>query len=321
MYNPMEERRSWAKPMRRSRSGLRREREWERALLPLALGLSIPVLVALLILAGSDQIAGSQGGPPPPPAPASPSSAPPSARAQVQTQPQEILERAVAALYPENFVALTKLENIDIEAETGEVEVKEPVYKFRIYRKGSDKTLVEILEPEEAEGQAILRLGDELWIFYPSICQLLPLGTKAPLFGTAFSFGDLARLDLVQDYTPTLLGVEELEDQQAYKLELTAVDETIAYARVLYWVAVESFLPLRAEFYTISGKLLRILTYAEPRELAGAVRPSRYIMESTLEEGAQTVMTILEMEEKAPEELPDELFTAEHLLEGCEEQG
>jgi outer membrane lipoprotein-sorting protein len=232
----------------------------------------------------------------------------PLAHSQEELTAQEILERAVAALYPENFVAVTQLENVGTEEE-------QPVYKFQVYRKGSDKVLLKILEPEEAEGQAILRLGDEIWIFYPTICKLLPLGSKAPLFGTAFSFGDLARLDLVQDYMPTLLGVEELEDQQAYKLELEAVDETIAYARVLYWVMVESFLPLRAEFYTISGKLLRILTYTEPRELAGAIRPSKFIMESTMEE-IRTIMTILEME--ARDDLPDELFTEEYLLETCE---
>jgi len=232
----------------------------------------------------------------------------PLAHPQEAPAAEEILERAVAALYPENFVAVTTLENVGGEEE-------QPVYRFQVYRKGSDKVLLKILEPEEAAGQAILRVGDELWIFYPTICKLLPLGTKAPLFGTAFSFGDLARLDLIQDYTPTLLGVEELEGQEAYKLELEAVDETIAYAQVLYWVAVESFLPLRAEFYTISGRLLRVLTYAEPREFAGALRPSKFIMESTLEE-IRTIMTILEME--ARDDLPEELFTEEYLLGTCE---
>lgn len=232
----------------------------------------------------------------------------PSAYPQEGPTAEEILERAVAALYPENFVATTELENVGGEEE-------QSVYKFQVYRKGSAKVLLKILEPEEAAGQAILRVGDELWIFYPTICKLLPLGTKAPLFGTAFSFGDLARLDLVQDYTPQLLGIEELEGQEAYKLELTAVDETIAYAKVLYWVEVESFLPLRAEFYTVSGRLLRILTYAEPRELAGALRPSKFIMESTISE-VRTIMTILEME--ARDDLPDELFTEEYLLGTCQ---
>lgn len=232
----------------------------------------------------------------------------PFAYPQEEPTAQEILERAVAALYPENFIAVTELENIGGEEE-------QPLYRFQVYRKGSDKVLLEILEPEEAAGQAILRVGDQIWIFYPTICKLLPLGTKAPLFGTAFSFGDLARLDLVQDYTPQLLGIEELEGQEAYKLELTAVDETIAYARVLYWVAVENFLPLRAEFYTISGKLLRVLTYTEPQELAGALRPSKFIMESTISE-VQTIMTFLEME--ARDDLPDELFTEDYLLGTCE---
>lgn len=229
------------------------------------------------------------------------------AHPQGELTAQELLARAVAALYPESFIARTQLESLGGEE-------AQPVYQFRVYHESPDKTLLEILAPEEVQGQAILRLGDELWLFYPTICKLLPLGAKEPLFGTAFSFGDLARLDLVQDYTPALVGLEELGGQRAYKLELTARDETVAYARVLYWIEVESLLPMRAEFYTASGRLLRILTYAEPRELAGAVRPSKFIMASTLEE-TETVMTILEME--ARDDLPDELFTEAHLLGTC----
>lgn len=235
---------------------------------------------------------------------------------QAQTQTgltaQEILEKSVKATYPEIFVAISLIENIKPGEQTQS-------YKLQIFKEGSDKTLIEILEPETEKGQKILRVGDDIKIFFPDICKLLPLGTKTSLLGTIFSYGDIARLDLVQDYDPTLIGTETVNGRPAYKLELKAKDETIAYATALYWVDVETFLPLRAEFYTLSAKLLKFVTYTEPKELAGAIRPSKIIMESILEAGAKTIMTILEMELK--EDLPDELFTEEYHTKGCAKEG
>ena len=40
-----------------------------------------------------------------------------------------------------------------------------------------------------------------------------------------------------------------------YKLELKAKDRSVAYDRVVYWVRSDgTFFPVRAEYYTISGR-------------------------------------------------------------------
>lgn len=224
-----------------------------------------------------------------------------------QPSAEEILKKSIESSYPEQFVSVNKLENF----EKGKLE---SVYELRVFKKGSDKALLEVLAPEDAKGQKILRVGDEVVILFPENCRIVPLSARQNVLGTSFTVADVLRVDLVKDYNAKLLGTERVQDRSAYKLELTAKDETVPFARILYWVDVENFLPIKAEFYTETGKLLRRALYEERKQLAGALRPSKITIENALEAGTKTVMTIVEMEIK---DLPDSMFTKEALLESC----
>lgn len=224
-----------------------------------------------------------------------------------QPSAEEILKRSVESSYPEQFVSVNKLENF----EKGELL---SAYELKVFKKGSDKALLEVLAPEDAKGQKILRVGDEVVILFPENCRIVPLSARQNVLGTSFTVADVLRVDLVKDYNAKLVGTERVQDRPAYKLELTAKDETVPFARILYWVDAENFLPLQSEFYTETGKLLRRAIYAERKELGGALRPSKITIENALEAGTKTVMTISEMEIR---ELPDSMFTKEALLESC----
>lgn len=224
-----------------------------------------------------------------------------------QPTAEEILKKSVESSYPDQFVGTNKLENF----EKGRLA---STYQMRIFKKGSDKALLEVLAPEEAKGQKILRVGNDVVILFPENCRIIPLAARQSILGTGFIVADVLRVDLVKDYNAKLLGAEKIQERQAYKLELTAKDDTVPFARVLYWADAENFLPLRSEYYTETGRLLRTAVYEERQQLAGALRPSKIAIENALEAGTKTVMTILEMEVKG---LPDSMFTREALLESC----
>lgn len=224
-----------------------------------------------------------------------------------QPSAEEILKKSVESSYPDQFVSVNKLENF----EKGELA---SAYELRVFKKGSDKALLEVLAPEDSKGQKILRVGDEVVILFPENCRIVPLSARQNVLGTSFTVADVLRVDLVKDYNAKLVGTERAQDRPAYKLELTAKDETVPFARILYWVDTENFLPLKAEYYTETGKLLRRALYEERKELAGALRPSKITIENALEAGTKTVMTIVEMEIK---DLSDSMFTKEALLESC----
>jgi hypothetical protein len=93
-------------------------------------------------------------------------------------------------------------------------------------------------------------------------------------------------------------------------LELTAVDRGVTYARVLSGCAASNGAPHKAEFYSLSDKLLKTCIYDEYKMLGGKLRPTRLIMQDALKQGEQSVLEYSSMQLR---ELPDKIFTKEYL--------
>ena len=181
--------------------------------------------------------------------------------------------------------------------------------KFCVLSRGNENTIVLSTEPASERGQALLMRGRDLWIFMPSVSQPVRLSLAQRLTGQVAN-GDLARANLAGDYIPTIIGREELDGQAAVVLSLSAVDRGVTYSRVKYWVAEKDSRPLKAEFYALSGRLLKTARYEEFRQMAGAIRPTRLVMEDALKKGEISVLTYENMNVR---DLPERMFTREYL--------
>lgn len=234
------------------------------------------------------------------------------AGAQESPSAQDILQHVTDVLFPPLSVSVAQMES----ARPDEDAI---ALAFQLWRKGSAKALLEVLSDGVQKGQKILRNGDLTLIFFPNICKTLPLDSKQSLFGSSFNVGDLARLDFAADYEATLLGTQDTDGVAAYELELKAMVSDTTYDRILFKVRVEDLMPLSADFYTLSGKLLNQMVFSDVQELAGQLRPATRVMTSTAEPDAKTTLIIQSME--IPQELPDELFSEEALQQGCANSG
>ncbi|MDO9598588.1 MAG: outer membrane lipoprotein-sorting protein [Azoarcus sp.] len=181
--------------------------------------------------------------------------------------------------------------------------------KFRILSRGNENTIVLTLEPISERGQALLMRGRDLWIFMPNVSQPVRLSLAQRLTGQVAN-GDLARANFAGDYTPVLTGAETVDGIAAQVLDLTAVDRGVTYAKVKYWVGEKDGRPLKAEFYALSGRLLKTCRYEEFRELGGRVRPTRLVMEDALKKGEVSVLSYSNM---TLQDLPERMFTREYL--------
>ena len=97
-----------------------------------------------------------------------------------------------------------------------------------------------ITEPASERGQIMLMKGHDLWIFLPAVSQPVRLPLAQRLTGQVAN-GDL-RGPTSGDYTPKLLRTESRRRSPCTCLELTAVDRSVTYHRVLYWVPHVKFL-------------------------------------------------------------------------------
>ncbi|MDX9962629.1 outer membrane lipoprotein-sorting protein [Desulfobacter postgatei] len=180
---------------------------------------------------------------------------------------------------------------------------------YEVLLKGRDNTIIKTLAPEVDRGTNLLMLKYDLWVFMKTISKPLRISLQQRLFGEAAN-GDIARANFSGDYTPKLMGVEDLNGHLCHVLELFAKDERVTYHKVTLWVKKENYHPIKAEFFAFSGKLLKVCFYTEFKDMLGVVRPTRMILIDPLVKGKQTIIDYTNMRE---ENFPDKIFTKHYL--------
>ena len=181
--------------------------------------------------------------------------------------------------------------------------------KYRILSKGNENTVVITTDPASDKGQILLMKSRDLWIFMPDISQPVRLSLSQRLTGEVAN-GDLARANFGGDYTPTVVRTDTIDGDVYNVLQLDAVDRGVTYHRVMYWVRKSDARPYKAEFYSLSDRLLKTCWYKDFKTMAGAMRPTRLVMEDALKQGEQSVLEYSNMKLR---ELPDKVFTKDYL--------
>lgn len=216
---------------------------------------------------------------------------------------RSILEKSDEIRFPtEGF-------QVDINITSSTTDQEPEKRKYRVLSKGNENTVVMILEPASERGQIMLMKGRDLWVFMPNVSQPVRLGLAQRLTGEVAN-GDLARANFSGDYNPHLVRTERVDGEEHHVLELIAVDRGVTYHRVMLWVNKANLRPRKAEFYSLSNRLMKTCSYEGFREMAGKRRPTRLVMIDALKAGEQSV---LEYEHMKLRELPDKVFTKDYL--------
>jgi outer membrane lipoprotein-sorting protein len=198
---------------------------------------------------------------------------------------------------------------VDIGVTTKQAGGTTEARTYRILSKGNENTVVMVTEPASERGQIILMKGHDLWVFMPEVSQPIRISLAQRLTGQVAN-GDLARANFAGDYAPRIVSSEKIGAEDYHVLELKAVDRSVTYQRVTYWVNKKSFWPLKAEFYSLSNRLLKRCRYEDFQTMAGRLRPTRMVMEDALREGEQSVLEYRAMKLR---DLPDKIFTKDYL--------
>ncbi len=180
---------------------------------------------------------------------------------------------------------------------------------YRVLAKGNDNAIVSITEPASERGQIMLMKGHDLWVYLPSVSQPVRLSFSQRLTGQVAN-GDIARANFAGNYAPRLLRKEIIENESYFVLELTAIDRWVTYHRVLYWVQESNFRPRRAEFYSLSDRLLKTARYENYRQLGGRVRPTRLVLQDALRPDDESILDYSNMQLR---DLPERIFNKDYL--------
>jgi outer membrane lipoprotein-sorting protein len=216
---------------------------------------------------------------------------------------RSIVEKADLVRFP------AKSFQVDIDITTTKPGQEPELRKYRVLSKGNSNTVVIVTEPASERGQIILMKSRDLWVFMPDVSQPIRIALSQRLTGQVAN-GDLARANFADDYNPRLLRTETIDSETYNVLELTAVDRGVTYQKVIYWVNQKNNWPFKAEFYSLSNRLLKTCKYENYKSMEGQQRPTRLLMEDALHSGEQSV---LEYENMKLRDLPDKVFTKDYL--------
>ena len=217
--------------------------------------------------------------------------------------PEEIIKEADKARGPGDSFSF------ELKVTSQKPDRKDQIFKFEVLVKGIDKSLVKFTYPKRDKGKVMLMVGNNLWIYIPTSRNPIRISQQQRLIGQV-SNGDVARTNFAGDYIPRLLREEELEGKLSYVLELKAKTKEVTYHRIIYWVQKDTLNPLKSEFYTISGKLLKTAYYQGYKKILGRERVTRLVIVDNLRKGQSSIMEYSNMEIK---DFPDRIFQKSYL--------
>jgi outer membrane lipoprotein-sorting protein len=188
------------------------------------------------------------------------------------------------------------------------------VKTFVSYAAGEDKMLLEFTNPEE-RGQKILRLEDEIYLYFPEAEEVIHLqgsALKESVMGSDFSYEDLTgEGDLLELYEITLLGEETVDGRKHYHLRLEARKRGIAYPKQEAWIEAERWVMTRAKAYSLSGRLLKEMEIGDIRRVGGKYIPHYIVMQDAMKKNSSTEMRIEEID--LDPDLPQDIFSLREL--------
>ncbi len=217
---------------------------------------------------------------------------------------EEILQKADEVRNPQQLdYTVTVAASSYRKAKPAQVSV------YQVMVKGRDKTLIRTLSPANEKGRLLLMSGNDLWAYLPTVSKPLRISLQERLTGEVAN-GDLARTNFSGDYTPRLLRLEQIDGVSYHVIELIAKTKDVTYARVVLWVDQIEFRPHHAEFYAISGRLLKTCLYEGYRKFGERLRPTRLTLRDAVSKDRYSVLDYKDIK-IGP--LPDKYFTKDYM--------
>ena len=176
---------------------------------------------------------------------------------------------------------------------------------------GSNAILTVFDAPASVAGFAVLTTQapdgtHAQWAYVPfvrRVRKVLYEGHHQPFLGTDFTLADLGCV-LAHQQNYALLATEEYAGRKAYKIREEDGAQS-PYSHVVTWVAVDSFLPLRREFYDVAGQIWKIQLFENVTVIDGTPTPLKIRMTDEQQKGS-TELTIREV--RYDVELSDDQF-------------
>jgi hypothetical protein len=224
-----------------------------------------------------------------------------------------------AALSPEEILRKADEARGNMEGVEWEIDIKsiergrEQNRIIKVSARGFN-SLAEFLAPPNVKGQKLLMIDRNMWFVKPGLSKAVPISPRQKLVGGAAN-GDIASTNYAGDYKVAQAAEDTINGEACYLFDLSAVDKKVTYDRIKYWISKERLVGVKAEFYTVSGKMFKTATFAYDNSITvdGAPRPfiSKMVITNAVMKEDITTMIFGKVSFK---KIPDSMFNLNLLL-------
>lgn len=187
---------------------------------------------------------------------------------------------------------------------------------LRNWSVGREKAFVKVLSPAKDRDTGNLRLEMNLWQYLPNVERIIKIPPSLMLqswMGSDFTNDDLVKTSsLTRDYTHQTIGQEKFGGFDTVKIECTPKpDAPVVWGKVVAWVRAGDGVPLKQEFYTENGELVKTLEGSDVKTFGKRTIPTKLVMRNHKRGNSST--TLKYDEASFDEAIPDSIFTQENL--------
>ncbi len=178
--------------------------------------------------------------------------------------------------------------------------------RMDVYETGKNKSLVRLLSRND---QLVLMVDESMWLYFPNTRKPMRITPFQRLMGDANN-GDIARLSYFEDYTATVIREELVNNISCFLLELTAKSKSSTYRKVHYWVSKNNYLPIKADYFMISGKHFKTAFFEDYKKVNGQTLIGSIRFYKVNNPGKITVMKFLSFSKS---NVPNKYFNKNYL--------
>lgn len=187
---------------------------------------------------------------------------------------------------------------------------------FKTWAKGSDYSIIYVTAPAKEKGQVFLKREKEMWNWVPSIDRMIKIPPSMMMqswMGSDMTNDDLVKeSSIVDDYEHKILGKENIEGHDCYKMELVPhEDAPVVWGKIISWISVKEYFTLKNEYYDEDDYLVNIETLSKIKNVGDRMMPTFFEIIPVEKEGHKTTMEFNNIEFNV--DISDSFFSIQNM--------
>lgn len=173
--------------------------------------------------------------------------------------------------------------------------------------------LAETLLPAKFKGNKLLMVSGNMWFYKPRLSKPIAISRRQKLLGDA-AYGDISSTNYADDYKIESVNSETIDDKDYLLFDLVSISKQNTYDRIHYWVDKDRQVGVKADYFTVSGKLIKSATMLYQNTIIIDKQEQLFISKITIADEIQTdAVTVLEFNEPELKKIPEYYFNVNFL--------